>query len=244
MGENSNISWTDNSFNGWWGCTKVGPGCDSCYAEAMDHRVGGDHWGVGKPRRYFNRKHWTMPLVWDKAARVAGVKTKVFLNSMSDTFDNEVDQALRDQIWLMVAATPNLIWQVLTKRIGNAPKMLPKDWGEGYSNVWLMATTVNQDEYDRDWPKLREIPARVRGLSVEPMLGPLDLGTEDVRGLHWVICGGESKQPGHTPRRMLPDWARLLRDQCRQGRIAFHVKQMTGREKIPDDLMVREFPGS
>src|SRR5690606_27555803 len=119
-----------------------------------------------------------------------------------------------------------LDWILVTKRIGNAPRMLPLDWGpRGYPNVWLLITVCNQAEACRDIPKLLAVPARVRGLSVEPLLGAIGLtpllATEG-RGLDWVIVGGES---GAHARPMRPDWVRALRDECAALEIAFFFKQ-------------------
>lgn len=223
MGEQTGIQWTDSTFNPWWGCTKVGSGCDFCYAEALDHRIGGDHWGSRKPRREFGDKHWNEPRKWNRAAHEAGIRRKVFCASMADVFDNEAPAGARARLWNMIRETPNLTWQIVTKRIGNAPEMLPADWGQGYPNVWLIATMVNQPEIDRDMDKLLRIPAVVHGLSVEPMLGPITLPSEFLalgrRG--WVITGGESKTGPGRARPMHPDWPRSIRDQCVQAGVAF-----------------------
>lgn len=239
MGAKSKISWTDHSFNPWWGCTKVGPGCDACYAEAWDKRhavMGSDntgklHWGFRVERRYFGDKHWYGPLVWNRQAIAEDVRRRVFCASMADVFDNEVDQVHRERLWALIKETPGLDWLLVTKRIGNALGMLPRDWGStGYGNVWLIATTVNQAELERDGPKLLDIPAAVHGLSVEPMLGLLNL-SHALRHplarfpLDWVICGGESRQPGHEPRPLKGVWAQGLQDQCIREGIAFHFKQ-------------------
>lgn len=262
MGEKTKISWAHSTFNPWHGCTEVGPGCISCYARHWDERLAGQgqdagrtHWGQGVPRRYFDDKHWNAPRVWHRKAVSDGVRRRVFCASMSDVFDNEVEQHHRERLWNLIRSTPMLDWLLVTKRIGNAAKMLPADWtaaGAGYPNVWLIATTVNQEELERDGPKLLAIPARVHGLSVEPMLGPLRLWgfdpTPERKGLDWVICGGESKQPGHEPRIMFEEWAESLRDQCQSVGIAFHMKQAGAilarqwRCKDPDGKDPSEWP--
>jgi len=175
MGEHTGIAWCDHTWNPWWGCTKVGPGCDHCYAEKWAARTGHAVWGSGTPRRFFGDEHWREPLKWDAKAARAGKMTKVFCASMADVFDNEIEQRHRDRIWDLVRTCPSIIWQIVTKRIGNAARMLPADWGNGWRNVWLIATVVDQAEADRDVPKLLATPARVRGLSIEPQLGPIDL---------------------------------------------------------------------
>lgn len=189
MAEQSGISWTDATFNPWSGCTKVGPGCDNCYAEAlMDKRWQRVQWGPGQPRRRTTTT-WRDPVKWNTnhAAFFAqhGRRQRVFCASLADVFDNEVDPAWRVDLFQLIADTPNLDWLILTKRIGNAARMINeasrtvyKGAGEPtwpWENVWLGATVVNQEEADRDIPKLLATPARVRFLSIEPMLGPVNL---------------------------------------------------------------------
>lgn len=238
MGENSNIEWTDHTFNSHWGCVEVGPGCDACYARVLSKRFG-DYWGLDAQYRYFPWDHWMQPIRWNNRAIREKRRYRVFLNSMGDTFDNRLDPVVREDIWRLIRKTPMLDWQVVTKRIGNARKMLPADWGSGYPNVWLIATVCNQEEFDRDWPKLQDIPAQVRGLSIEPMLGRMDIrkalwvgpeGGWEYHGskrqmLHWVIVGGESEQRGYHPRPMHPDWARFVQHDCVHAGVPFFFKQ-------------------
>jgi protein gp37 len=134
------------------------------------------------------------------------VPLRVFCASLADVFDNEAPQEWRDDLWQLLRETPNLRWILLTKRIGNARKMLPADWP--FPNAGLMATLANQEEWDRDWPKLEAIPATWRGVSAEPLLGPIDIG--DARP-DWIITGGES---GPTRRPLDMDAVRSIRDQC------------------------------
>ena len=186
MAEQSGISWTDATFNPWIGCTKVSPACDWCYAESDNNRrkwVEG--WGPGVPRR--RTKTWGDPVKWNRKAAETGVPLRVFCASLADVFDNEVPQDWRNDLWQLVKATPNLRWLLLTKRIGNAPKMLPADWP--YPNAGLMATLANQEEWDRDFRKLMAVPAAWHGVSAEPLLGRIDIG--DARP-DWIITGGES----------------------------------------------------
>lgn len=241
MAEKTGISWTKSTFNPWIGCTKVGPGCDACYAEALDgrHKWGGKtHWGVGTPRMRTSESYWLQPLKWEKMAKETGEFWPVFCCSLADVFDNEVPQEWRDDLWNLIENTPHLTWQLVTKRVSNVMKMIPENWrAQLPKNVWIVATMVNQDEFDRDWPKLRAIPARVRGLSVEPMLGNIQfpditrsLGykseLENVRGeLHWVIYGGESKQGFHMPRECRLTWLNDGIAQCRELGIAPFIKQ-------------------
>ena len=254
MAENSAIEWTDHTFNPWEGCQKVGPGCDHCYAETRNARFGGGiapNWGPGAPRRLTTAANWRKPLAWNAAAAAFaeqhGRRQRVFCASLSDVFDNAVDPAWRADLFELIRATPDLDWLLLTKRIGNAANMLPVpfDFERLYPNVWIGATVVNQAEADRDIPKLLATPAAKRFLSIEPMLGTVDLRDLDLgysvrldaltgastdelgrrgawRPIDWVICGGESG-PGARP--MHPDWARSLRDQCSAAGVPFLFKQ-------------------
>lgn len=260
MGEASKIEWTDATVNFWWGCTKVGPGCDHCYAETFDKRVGGAHWGTATPRRQIASAQDTIVKLNRKGGQ------RVFIQSMSDLFDNEVPGAWFDQAWAHIHNATNCSIQIVTKRISRVERAV----AESGPPVWpahagLMITVVNQAEADRDIPRLLALKAKLGipwvGLSMEPLLGPVDLtewlhdstckywpGTcicsdAPTDRLDWVIVGGES---GPRARPMHPDWARSIRDQCKDAGVPFFMKQMGGRRKpfdpIPDDLMIREFP--
>ena len=263
MGEWSKIEWTDHTFNPWVGCTKVGPGCDHCYAESWAKRTGSPGLWSGTRRRT-TPANWRKPLRWNEEAAARGVRLRVFCASLADVFDNAVLHSWRHDLFALIADTPHLDWLLLTKRIGNVKNMLPMFWDHGYPNVWLGATVVNQEEADRDIPKLLAVPARVRFLSMEPLLGPVNFrwapyaheatgesyrayldrnGSvnehEALRKIDWAIVGGES---GHGARTMQEGWAAEIRDQCRQAGVAFFMKQMTRKEPIPAALLVREFP--
>lgn len=180
MAENSNIEWTRHTFNPWIGCQKVGPGCDHCYAETWDARglqQRETRWGPHAARTRTSAANWRKPLAWDRAAAAAGERHRVFCASLADVFDNH-DSILpewRGDLWALIRATPNLDWMLLTKRPGNIAKMLPADWNEGWPNVWLGCTVVNQGEADRDIPKLLAVPGAVRFLSMEPLLGQVNI---------------------------------------------------------------------
>ena len=142
---------------------------------------------------------------------------------MADVFDNAAPESALDRVWQLIRSTPWLDWQLLTKRPQNIRAMLPPDWGDGYANVWLGATTENQEEADRRVVHLSLIKARVRFLSCEPLLGPISLRRDWLNGkLHWIIAGGES---GPKARPANPDWFRALRDQCAAAGLAFLFKQ-------------------
>lgn len=263
MAEKTGIAWTDSTFNPWIGCTKVGPGCDHCYAEAADARFyQSAHWGAGSPRRLSQDSYWEKPLAWNLDAQAKGVRRKVFCASQADVFDNEVPAAWRERLWALVRRTPWLDWQLVTKRVGNVATMLPADWGEGYGNVWLLATVVTQKEADRDVPKLLAVPAAVRGLSMEPLLEPVVLpaGSLGPGRIGWVIVGGESMPNApREARRFDLAWARALQEQATAAGAAFFMKQtghnpavagtpyhQPGKGEVPTgwprDLRVRDFP--
>lgn len=181
MAENSNIEWTHHTFNPWIGCQKVGPGCDHCYAETWDARglqQRETRWGPHATRTRTSAANWRQPLKWDREAAAVGERRRVFCASLADVFDNHVSiqPEWRDDLWRLIEATPNLDWMLLTKRPGNIGNMLPVpfDFDRLYPNVWLGCTVVNQAEADRDIPKLLKVPAKVRFLSMEPLLGQVD----------------------------------------------------------------------
>lgn len=183
---------------------------------------------------------------------VSRARRRVFCASLADVFDNEVDPTWRRDLFALIEATPNLDWLLLTKRIGNAQQMIettnfPAHRAWPWPNVWLGATICNQAEADRDIPKLLQVPARVRFLSIEPMLGPINFRwqpyahqaagesyrayldrngsvnhLESLRGVDWIIAGGES---GAHARPSHPDWFRALRDQCAAAGVPFLFKQ-------------------
>jgi protein gp37 len=240
MAERTGISWADHTFNPWIGCTKVSGACERCYAEDWNERYGlAPGWGPGVPRHRTSRATWRGPVTWNRRAAITGIRPRVFCASLADVLDNEVDPQWRVDLFALWRSTPNLRWMVLTKRIGNAVRMLPPDWP--MSNVGLMATLENQEVWNRDWPKLAALPAPWRGVSVEPMLGPVDIG--DARP-DWIICGGESGA-GYRP--IDPAWVRSLRDQCAQNGITFHFKQWGGRTSKANGCMLdgrewKDFP--
>jgi protein gp37 len=268
MGENSAIAWTDHTFNPWWGCTKVSPGCDRCYAESWSKRAGYSDLWEGN-RRVMSDDYWKGPLKWEKKAAAGEIRLengvwtypprpRVFCASMADVFDKDAPQFQRERLWSLIKRTHHLDWLVLTKRVGNVLRMLPRDWDTGYPNVWLGISVVNQEEYDRDVVKLLEIPAKKRFLSCEPLIGPIRLvpngpGT----GLYywlsdglldWIIVGGES---GYGARPMQVSWVRDIREDCEEYPISFFMKQGSAAnwggafkdiESFPEDLRVRRFP--
>lgn len=245
MAENSKIEWCDHTFNPWIGCTEVGPPCDRCYARVMmAERYKRVTWGAGEDRVRTSKANWKLPLRWDRAAAAAGRTDTVFCLSLGDIWDNEVDELWRHQAFDVMESTPNLLYLLLSKRIGNAIKMCDPMAGNRClpPNAALGSTFGDQEEYDRDRLKLKEagliLGARFTFASIEPMLGPIIL---DSNAPDWIICGGES---GHDPREMNPQWARDLRDGASRFNRSFFMKQMTAKKPIPDDLMIRQFPAA
>lgn len=273
MGENSKIEWCHHTFNPWVGCQKISPACDHCYAESWAKRSGHPELWQGDRRRT-RPSNWSEPLKWNAQAQLDSTRPRVFCSSLADVFDNAVDPQWRADLFDLIGRTPNLSWLLLTKRIGNAHAMIDESmdrlgmlgWAElpPWPHVWIGATIANQEEADRDILKLQSTPAAIRFLSIEPMLGPVDLrragairdifwdtgvpgGRAPVAGsVDWVIAGGES---GPHARPSHPEWFRSLKQQCSSARVKFFMKQMGGTrdkrdalESIPEDLRAREWP--
>jgi len=245
MAENSKIEWTDHTFNPWMGCTKISGACDNCYAEVQTARFKQVEWGPHADRRRTSADYWKQPLKWNRKAAAAGVRPRVFCASLADVFDNHksIEPEWRADLWVLIKATPNLDWLLLTKRPQNIHRFIPNDWGDGYPNVWLGTTVENQVEARTRIPHLVSTPAKVRFLSCEPLLGPLDLRSVeepspfgrqfyrlDAGEIHWVICGGESA-PDSKRRDMKLSWAKSLADQCIQAGVPFLFKQHSGRNQ-------------
>jgi protein gp37 len=254
VAKESSIEWTKSTWNPWIGCTEVSPACDNCYAKEWDRRFhAGRHWGPGAPRLLTSIASHVKVGRWNYLAletEFAGIKGfwPVFVESLGDFFDNEVPPHWRNEAWTVMRECRNLTFIIVTKRVGNVAPMLPDDWGRGWPHVWLLVTACNQAEADRDIPKLLQVPAAMRGVSIEPMLGPVDLSRfvydreDKIRAamnspaafnrdqaedgiphpLDWVIVGGES---GQNARPMHPEWVRSLRDQCQAAGVPFFFKQ-------------------
>lgn len=260
MGRRTGISWADHTFNPWWGCQKVSPGCKHCYAETLAARWKHDIWGppATTSRRTFGERHWAEPLRWNEAARQAGRRSFVFSGSMCDVFEDHPDvQDARSRLFDLTAATPHLTWLLLTKRPENINRMLPLDWGTSgsYGNVWLGTSVENQAMARERIPALLDVDGVARYfLSCEPLLEPLDLaslrskssGVSVLALLDWVIVGGESG-PRHRPMEL--DWATDIQTQCEYYSTHFFFKQRSGPvpgmlDGVPEELMVQEVPPS
>lgn len=301
--KDTEISWCDHTFNPWEGCTKVSPGCASCYAETRNKRfLAGKNWGKGAPRLLRSDAYWKEPLKWNSAVLTkesiesfdeifgqSGTKPqrrpRVFCASLADWLDEEgpIDQLAR--LLKLIHETPNLDWLLLTKRPENwyskmqealwklegleptedgdsetdlqtDAGLMVNDWliGTPPPNVWVGTSVENQKYADERIPRLLEIPARVRFLSCEPLLGLVDLsggGSHNGSGLCWDKFGkpihiphcdykAVGKEPPNGPginwvivggesgrgaRPMNPAWAASLRDQCWAAGVPFHFKQ-------------------
>lgn len=301
MGEKTLIGWTDSTWQLWIGCEHASPGCDHCYAESYDKRVGGApkaqradlaasmgieyaggpllRWGKGAPRTLTSEENREKPLKWNaraKAIRAAALlkgepapaRHRVFCSSLSDVFDPAVPPCWRLELLDIIRRTPELDWQLLTKRpelvlqlIGAAMCHVRGDndrwdetiiWASNWlggirvpSNVWIGATVEDRERRIR-LDHLRRIPAAVRFVSAEPLLE--DLGIIDLNGIDWLIVGGES---GHHARPFDLGWAQSLRRQCAHAGVAFFFKQLGAkpvvngvplRGELPADLNVQAFP--
>ncbi|OXS77912.1 DUF5131 family protein [Domibacillus enclensis] len=217
MAGNSSIEWTEATWNPVTGCTKVSEGCKHCYAERMAKRLT----AMGNPR-YENGFNVTLhpdlidtPRKWTKPR-------KIFVNSMSDLFHKDVPLNFIQQVFQTMNETPQHSYQVLTKRPERAAELSP--YLNFTPNIWMGTSIENQRVIER-MEYLKQVPAEIRFLSCEPLLGPLDL---ELSKIHWVIVGGESG-PGARP--MEADWVRSIRDQCQEQLVAFFFKQWGGVQK-------------
>jgi protein gp37 len=251
---NSRIAWTTHTFNPWWGCTKVSPACDHCYAESLSIRYRRGAWGKNTLRQAPSEAYWRQPLKWNAAADEIGARARVFCLSMGDLF--EVHPALpplRARLWDLIRATPWLDWLLLTKRPAGFRRLLPLDL-LARPNVWP-GVTVETAAYTTRLDALVKVPATgPRWVSYEPALGPVDFRPW-LPALDWVIVGGES---GAGARPFDLAWARRTVAVCRAWNTAAFVKQLGARPTEagvrltvadhhdpagwPADLRVQEFP--
>lgn len=280
MASNSKIEWTGHTWNPLAGCTRASEGCDHCYAFVMTKRLvamGQQNYMGLTGNGHFNGVVRTLPTMLDVPMR-RKKPTIYFVNSMSDLFHKEVPDEFIDQVFAVMASCPQHTFQILTKRADRMakymcnPDRLENIYAQWYSvsdqppaaeawplpNVWLGVSVENQEQADKRIPHLLGVPARVRFLSCEPLLGPVDLsawlpqecldcdnyilihreeGTvvHDDSPIHWVICGGES---GHGARPMHPEWARSLMTQCYAAGVPFFFKQWG--EWLDQDCMTNE----
>lgn len=271
MSETTGIQWTEATWNPVTGCSKVSAGCKNCYAERIWPRV------YGKFRPFsdvkLHRDRLDLPHQWKKPRRI-------FVNSMSDLFHESLSHNDITEVWSVMVVVDRHIYQVLTKRPARMREYVI-GWIEHMrsgskrpvDNVWLGVSAEDQRSLDERLSILRETPAAVRWLSLEPLLGPVtfrpicdSLGDKlhamengyaakpmELQGISWVVVGGES---GPKARPFNPDWARYIRDQCREAGVPFFMKQfgsnpVAGKlkdghggnmDEWPEDLRVRDYP--
>jgi protein gp37 len=233
MAEATKIEWTDRTFNPWTGCTKISPGCDHCYAEGWSKRSGHVKWG-NNPRKRTTEAYWKAPLVWQRDAaefsKRHGRRQRIFCASLADVFDNKVDPSWRADLFELIRKTPDLDWQLLTKRPQNIRAMLPDNWGsEGWPNVWLGFTAEDQIRFDQRKRFIAEIPAAVWFVSYEPAIGALRIADDDPAP-GWLIIGGESG-PGARP--LKEEWVDAILSDCAARNIAPFFKQWGQYENNP-----------
>lgn len=280
MADNTKISWTDATVNFWWGCTKVGPGCDWCYAETWSERFGGGIWGAGVPRRKIksavkllhkldNDYSW-----WAADCHIGRLhdnsRRRVFIQSMSDLFDKEVPLEWFAEAWTTISRCSRIEVQIVTKRVSYVEKRLADigvtTWPK---HVGLMISVVNQDEANRDILRLIQLKNKLGipwvGLSMEPLLGPVDLEYPEgvwpegpplccsgqecgcmgrpvepplTYGLDWVIVGMES---GGNARHQPDSHAQAIVNTCIGAGVPVFVKQLSsGKAKPITDI--EQFP--
>jgi len=277
MGRNSAIGWTHHTFNPWWGCDKVSPGCAHCYAEDLARRyVQVKLWDAGSERRMFGEHHWSEPMRWNAAAVRSGERERVFCGSMCDWLEDR-DGLLAPRLQLIetMRRTPALDWLLLSKRPENFQRLLLQassglnpddgeddelflaiaDWIEGAAvpaSVWFGVSAEDQVRLHERVTALRGVPAELKFLSIEPLLGPVDaafaLGADKDPRIDWVIIGCES---GRRKRPCLTSWVRDIVAQCRVSGTPVYVKQLeiqgavrTDPKFFPEDLRIQEFPAS
>ena len=228
MNTNTGIEWTDKTWNPTTGCDKVSPGCLHCYAETLSKRFP-DTFNNFDLTLYPERIN--QPLKWRKPS-------KIFVNSMSDLFHKKIPLDFIQEVFKVIHATPQHTYQILTKRPERLVELAPHL--KFHKNIWMGVSVENQSYVSRV-DLLRQVPAKVRFLSCEPLLGSLKL---DLTDIHWVIVGGES---GNKARPLEMGWVRDIRDQCQKAEVPFFFKQIGGRTskingRLLDDQEWSEFP--
>ena len=229
MSDNSKIEWTDATWNPVAGCTVLTAGCTNCYAMRMAARL--EAMGTAKyrglTRKSGKRAVWTGKITLDEATLSAPLAwrkpRKVFVNSMSDLFHEAVPAEFVAKVWQTMEATPHHTYQILTKRPDRMAEIVPAL--ARLPNVWL-GTSVEDDRVLDRIDQLRKVPAFVRFISFEPLIG--SVSTADLTDIHWAIVGGES---GPKARDMNPRWVDEIEQLCRRYRTAFFFKQWGGKNK-------------
>ena len=236
------ISWTDETFNPWQGCSAVSEGCRNCYAARI---VADRYWGPRRARRKQSAAYWAQPLKWNaRAAQFAvdhGRRRRVFCASVADVFDPQAPRGALDLLFDVIEQCPELDWQILTKR----PQLALPHAGrlaKVRRQVWFGVSAEDQDNLLQRTAYFRDLPAALHFVSYEPALGPLDLRQQarlirsaqegDERPFQWLIAGGESG-PLKRLRRPRPEWFTDVRDQCAELGIPFLFKQWGSNRANP-----------
>jgi protein gp37 len=235
----TSIEWTDATWNPVAGCTVLTAGCTNCYAMRMAARL--DAMGQAKykglTRRSGNRSVWTGKVHLDeKSLKIPPSWTKprkVFVNSMSDLFHENVPAAFINRVWCVMQETPQHTYQILTKRPERMAEILSGKDFPVLPNVWL-GTSVEDDRVLGRLDDLRNVPAAIRFVSFEPLIGSVAAG--DLTDIHWAIVGGES---GPRSRYMDPEWVDEIESMCRATSVAFFFKQWGGKNKKATGRMLR-----
>lgn len=255
MAEKTGIHWADATWNPWMGCKMVSPGCAKCYMFREMNLYGRNPNAVVRT----SFKTFRSPLNWARTKKVTD-GARIFTCSWSDWFIDKADE-WREEAWKIVHDTPQYTYMILTKRPERILDHLPKDWGDGYPNVWLGVSAENQDMADLRIPLLMAVPVKVRWISAEPLLGRIDFERylylsgsstagpwRDALGRHRggggiggqmisSIPSGDINwvitggESDPAPRACDPDWVRSIRDQCIQANVAYFHKQNGGRSK-------------
>ena len=245
----TDIEWTDATWNPVAGCKIVSPGCTNCYAMRMAARL--QAMGMpkysGTTRKSGQRRVWTgrvnvdernifAPLAWRRPQRI-------FVNSMSDLFQDAIEENVILRVWQVMEQAHWHAFQILTKRPERMLELLSKPRFKTLPNVWL-GTSIENDDYLGRIDMLRRVPARIRFVSFEPLIGAIV--DPDLRGIHWAIVGGES---GPRARPMESWWVEELRDACKNQRVAFFFKQWGGKRKsktgrLLDGQLWSEYPAA
>ena len=281
MSDNSRIEWCDATLSPAYGCSPISPACDHCYAARMAGRLGNLTEGAHRNGKWTGKinlfpERMRQALKWKKPRRI-------FVGSMTDLFHDEIENEFLDRVFAYMALASQHTFMLLTKRPEWMEeyiafwtpdgKINPYRWADAVQgiihpkagslptwplpNVWLGVTAENQEQADARIPILLDTPAVTRFVSVEPMLGPVDLHdglwrterdwTDEYESypreprLDWIICGGET---GPDSRPMHPDWVCNLRDECVAAGVPFFMKKMSGGGRPPEDLLIREFPNA
>lgn len=268
MGQQTNIQWTDSTWNPFLGCTKVSEGCKYCYMFRFYERFNGN---MATDVRRSSDKTFFAPLKWKmRKSNVWDGKPLIFPDSMSDFFHpmNDINRA---DAWKVIKDTPHFVYQMLTKRIERAAQCFPEDWGEGYPNVMIGVSAENQQRYDERFWHLTNTKAVKKFISIEPLLGQIQLYGEALQWdywsdeIDWIIVGGESgfEQGNYLYRPCMADWIRSIVFECKAREVPVFVKQMgthiakmtkmknekggfdmhgSDINQFPADLRIREFP--